>query len=615
MSSSLARTALPLLVLTLAAVPPALQARSLYGTPVDIKSAEQLTVKHDAGTYEIRLYGVDVPDTGAFAAQAKRLVETLVAGKEIRVRVHERNEKDEMVSQLLVDGVDVGLALLKAGLGLRMPNVHYKPDAEGRPDALVAAEDEARLAKRGIWLQPAASAEGDTAASAGFVLPEAVRAAGTVDTNASQKSGDDAECAIAIDPTNPQRLFQSCNSAGAGIFAAFSADGGQSWGYPDPMDKTIADGDAGQGASACCDPTLAWDRFGNLYVTYLANPVNAVVTLLSTDGGATFSPLASFSGSVDQPTIVTTDVGAEAAVWVVWNSGGTMVARGTTATALGVVNAFPGTNQSTGASNCSFGDIAVGPTGVVVQVCQNPTGGQGPGNLRINVDADGVGAGGWSATTTATATNVGGFDFIPAQNARSVDSEAGLAFDTFPTSPTFGRLYLVYTEETVNENNDLNILLRYSDDNATSWSAPIQINDDATTRSQFLPKIAIDKTSGKIGVCWHDARDSSTNTSMQLFCSVASPQATPVFSANIPVSDGVSTSHGNANSVEFGDYMGLAFVDGNLHPVWGDTSNSTGDNPGGTSAFDAYSDRVALDAIFSDGFESGTTGAWDLASP
>lgn len=614
MSLRLARLTFLLSLGVLCVSPAVLQARSLYGTVTEVKSGELLTVKHDAGTYEVRIYGIHTADNGPFAAEAKRVVESLVRDKEIRVRVMERNEKEEMVSQLLVDGQDVGVTLLKAGLALRLPDFHYKPHAKGEPDGLVAAENEARLANRGMWLQPATSAANDTKGTTGFVIADSVRVAGTVDLNASKKSANDTECAIAIDPTNTQRLFQSCNTDTAGLFAAFSSDGGQTWSYPDPADKTIADGDAGQGASACCDPTLAWDRFGNLYLNYINSSINAIITLLSTDSGATFTAFGSFGGSVDQPTITTANVGSDAVVWVVWNQSGSMVARGTTATALGTVAAFPASNQATGAASCSFGDIAVGPTGVVIQVCENPTGGQGPANLRMSVDADGLGAGGFGAVTTPTTTNVGGFDFIPAQASRSVDAEAGLAFDANPASPSFGRVYLVYAEEPTNENHDHNILVRTSDDNGTTWTTPILVNDDGGTKSQFLPKIAIDPGTGKVGVCWHDARNSVTNTAMELFCSTAVATAgTPVFSASVQVSDGASTSNGSG--VEFGDYMGLAFIGGKLHPVWADTSNSTGDNPNGTSAFDAYSDRVPLDDIFADGFDTGNTTAWDITSP
>lgn len=417
--------------------------------------------------------------------------------------------------------------------------------------------------------------------------------AGATDVNASKKSNDDNECAISKNPANPNQLFAACNTSGPGLFAARSTDGGVTWIYPDAGDKTIADGDAGQGAAACCDPTLAWDTFGNLYITYIDSGVSAIVTILSTDGGATFSPLASFAGSVDQPTVVAANTAAGVAVWVVWNQSGQMVARGAAVTGLGAVGAFGALQTIPGTAGCSFGDIAIAPNGAVVQACQNPTGGEGPATLFVNTDADGLGPGNFGPAVAATVTNVGGFDFIPAQNARSVDSEAGLAYDNNPASPHFGRLYLVYTEETVDENNDTDILLRFSDDDGGTWSPPVRVNDDpaAPVRSQFLPKIAIDDTTGNLSVCWHDCRASAGNTAVQVFCSVAGTSgASPTFLANVQIGDGASTSNGAG--VEFGDYSGLDYFQGVAHPVWADTSNSTGDNPDGTSNFDAQTDRV-----------------------
>lgn len=435
--------------------------------------------------------------------------------------------------------------------------------------------------------------------------------AGGTDRNTSKRSGADSECAIAKNPTNNLQLFVSCNETSTGgLFAARSVDGGLTWTYPDPADKTLADGDAGQGALACCDPSLAWDTFGNLYLTYLDSTAANVVALLSTDGGLTFAPLVTFPGSVDQQTVVaanTSAPGAPVAVWLVWNSSGSMRASGAAVTGLGAVGAFGAAQVIPGTSNCSFGDIAIAPSGVVVQVCQSPTGGEGPGTLRVNTDVDGLGAGNFGAVVNATTTNVGGFDFIPAQNSRSVDSEAGLAYDANPASPHFGRLYLVYTEEVVPENHDLDIMLRFSDDDGATWSnPPIRVNNDPAGRSQFLPKIASNPLSGNIAVCWHDARNSASNTAMQVFCSIATPTGmTPTFIPNGQVGDGASTSNGTG--VEFGDYSGLAYFQGIVHPVWGDTSNSTADNPQGTGNFDAYTDRVTGGAAANEGDPHMTT--------
>ena len=414
---------------------------------------------------------------------------------------------------------------------------------------------------------------------------------GGIDVNTSKMAGDQSECAIAKNPSNKLQLFVMCNNnAGAGMFAARSIDGGVTWVYPDPS-KTIANGvNLALGPAAIGDPSLAWDTFGNLFFTYIDSGVRNIVTLLSTDGGQTFALLAQFGpASVDQPT-VTTDSGE---VWIVWNQGGQMVTRGAAVTGLGVANvgAFNALQLIPGTANCSFGDVAISPGGAVVQVCETPTGGVGPASLLVNIKADGLGPNPFGAAITATTTNVGGGKLIPAQNVRTIDAEAGLAYDRNPASPHFRRLYLVYTEENVFGSNDTDIMVRTSDNDGATWSAPIRVNDDATVRSQFLPKIATNRLSGNIGVCWYDARNSATNTAMQVFCTVATPAGvSPTFMANAQISDGASTSSANPN--QFGDYSGLAYFQGLAHPAWPDTSNSTGDNPDGTTTFDIYTDRV-----------------------
>ncbi len=432
--------------------------------------------------------------------------------------------------------------------------------------------------------------------------------AGLAERNMSKLANEQNECAIIKNPTNKLQLFALCNNHIAGLFAARSIDGGATWVYPDPS-KTIANGiNLALGPAACCDPSLAWDTFGNLYITYIdwdGGLLDHIVTLLSTDGGQTFATLPQFGpASVDQPTVVaanTTAMGAPVAVWIVWNQGGSMVARGAAVTGLGVANvgAFIALQAIPGTANCSFGDIAIAPNGAVVQACETPTGGTGPANILVNIKADGLGPNPFGAAITATATNVGGLKPIPAQSRRTIDAEAGLAYDRNPMSPHFGRLYLVYTEETVLGNNDTDIMVRFSDNNGGIWSAPIRVNDDATARSQFLPRIASNRLSGNIAVCWHDARNSPGNNTMQEFCTIATPTgASPAFMANAQISGGTSDGNGSkppiapAADIQFGDYSGLTYFQGRAHPAWADDSNSTADNPDLTARYDAYTNQV-----------------------
>src|SRR5207248_9545379 len=103
---------------------------------------------------------------------------------------------------------------------------------------------------------------------------------------------------------------------------------------------------------------------------------------------------------------------------------------------------------------------------------------------------------------------VGCFDFISAQSGRSVDAEPGLVWDS-TRGPFNNRVYLMYTEEPVNENNDTEIYLRTSTNDGATWTSPVRVNDDPTgvIRSQFLQYIALDPTRGTVAAGWHDARN------------------------------------------------------------------------------------------------------------
>jgi HYR domain-containing protein/PKD domain-containing protein len=390
--------------------------------------------------------------------------------------------------------------------------------------------------------------------------------------NITRTAGNQAEGTIAINPNNTQQLFFASNP---GATARRSTDGGNTW---------VAAG-AGIGAS-CCDNVASWDTFGNLFLVNINAALTAVVLYLSTDGGANFTVLQTIdTGSIDQPSV---KAGA-GSVWVTWNDG-TIKARGAAVTGLGVVGAFTAEQAAPNANTVSgqFGDIAIGPTGEVAVAYQSDT------NIYVNVDTDGLGAGAFGAQVLVTSTNVAKFDFIPAQSSRSVDAEANLAWDR-SGGPHNGRLYLVYTDENPDESNDTDVFVRFSDNNGATWSARVRVNDDATTRSQFLPNISIDQTTGNVAVTWHDARNDPGNNNAQFFGAVSTNGGVS-FGANFQISAGTSNDDTAASGVDYGDYTSSDFHAGLLHVVWADNSNSTGDNPdGANSRFDMYTARIAVD--------------------
>ena len=453
--------------------------------------------------------------------------------------------------------------------------------------------------------------------------PAALAAAQTVtaapvNVDISQRHFNESEEAIAVNPTNPKNIVTVTNvghgEAGlaAGMFEGVSFDGGKTW-----TTRLIALGAGDPLGDACCDPSLSFDQYGNLFMTYLYEVEDQVPVALSTDGGLTFHVIANISKAdlpgkksggdnrglfrfVDQPTVTA----AHGEVWVVFNAGGPMVATGAPVRGLGHVGAFIPVEVVHGTNNCTYGDVSIGPSGQVMQACTLTESGQGGGKIFVNADPDGLGPAGFGDRIFVTQTHVGGFDFIPAQPDRSVDAEPGLAWDR-TRGPHAGRVYLVYTREHPNESDNTDIYVRHSDDNGATWSAPVRVNDDHTANSQFLPKISLDPTTGNIAVVWYDSRndlgtggpgdtDGIPNDDAQ-FWGAFSTNGGASFTRNIQISAGTSNSHDSGNGIDYGDYTGLSFYAGIAHPAWSDNSNSTGTNPDGAlHQLDIYTAAVPL---------------------
>src|SRR5207249_1013493 len=366
------------------------------------------------------------------------------------------------------------------------------------------------------------------------------------------------------------------------------------------------------------DPSLASDEFGNIFLAYLSSSI-VVKVALSTDGGATFSPLAAAAASGgssnapgrrlgrlpggDQPSVTA----GHGAVWVTWTgAGGVIQAAGAPVTGQGRIGAFSTPQSVQGSNNHGdYGDIAIGPNGQIFVAYQYPTGGEGPATIYGSLDADGLGAGGFSQAKQILVTNVGGFDYIPAQSGRSVDAETELAWDR-TGGPHSGRLYLLFTSEQPQESNDMDIQVQHSEDNGSTWTSPVRVNDDTTTtRSQFNPRIALDPTTENLAVAWYDCRKDKGNHHFGDTNGIPNDDITiwgsystdggGTFTPNRRISQGVSNDDDAANGVDYGDYEGLAFYGGKYFYAWADNSNSTGDNPDGTlSRLDVYTAKVRV---------------------
>src|SRR6266545_6956 len=281
------------------------------------------------------------------------------------------------------------------------------------------------------------------AAMVASVVASLPAAATPANVDVSRRHLNESEEAIAVNPTNPNNIVVVTNvghrEAGleAGMFAGVSFDGGQTW-------ATRLIGNNDNLGDACCDPSLSFDQHGNLFLTYLYQVENVVPVALSTDGGLSFhlvanigaggSATASRSGTddrglfrfVDQPTITA----GEDEAWVIFNAGGPMVATGARVMGLGQVGSFAPVEVVSGTNNCTYGDVAIGPSGQVMNV---GTGGPGDTNGIPNDDAQV-----WGAFSTD-----GGRTFTPnvmisAGTSNSPDSGNGIDYGDYSGLSFFG---------------------------------------------------------------------------------------------------------------------------------------------------------------------------------
>src|SRR5689334_9050781 len=111
--------------------------------------------------------------------------------------------------------------------------------------------------------------------------------------------GNEAEDAIAVNPTNPSNVvaMSTLPDVVAGLAVGVSFNDGHTW------TRRVIGAAAGDPlGEICCDQQLAWDRFGNLWMTYLVNTTGDVLVALSTDGGNTFTKVGDIVTKGDQPS-------------------------------------------------------------------------------------------------------------------------------------------------------------------------------------------------------------------------------------------------------------------------------------------------------------------------
>lgn len=121
---------------------------------IRVADGDTITVLVAGKPAQVRLAGIDAPEMGqAFGQQSKQELAEALAGRNVLVETHKQDRYGRHVGRVLVDGHDAGVAQLEKGLAWHFKAYEAEqPVADRR--AYAAAEQRARLERRGLWADP-----------------------------------------------------------------------------------------------------------------------------------------------------------------------------------------------------------------------------------------------------------------------------------------------------------------------------------------------------------------------------------------------------------------------------------------------------------------------------
>lgn len=126
------------------------QSQTVNGRCVGVHDGDSVTVLA-AGNVQlkVRLDGIDAPELKQpFSQQSKEALSGLVFGRDVTLQLTGKDRYKRTLAVVLVAGVNVNLEMVRLGLAWRY-------DKYSKDEALLAAQNAAKGAMRGLWSDPA----------------------------------------------------------------------------------------------------------------------------------------------------------------------------------------------------------------------------------------------------------------------------------------------------------------------------------------------------------------------------------------------------------------------------------------------------------------------------
>lgn len=389
-----------------------------------------------------------------------------------------------------------------------------------------------------------------------------------------------AEPHISQNPRNPLWNFCAYN-----INTAFrTLDGGMTW-TPTSVPFSGTSG----------DPVTAYDSLGNLFYDNMKSPVTGTWTNKSTDGGVTWGTAVSANVGNDKNWIAADQTAGPYSNYIYGNMTPGNIRRstdnGATFTTMATFsNTLPGAMVCVGANGSVQGGsvYAVMHTGTnsagIYNIYHSTNGGANFTLMSQNQYSNYIGTE-ISGRSTVQGMRTRPYPMIAADNSYG---------------PNRGRLYLVYASNNPAGNGGKSdIFLRYSTDFGATFSAAKVVNDDVNSQNnfQFFPAIWCEKNTGKLYIKWYDTRLCPTSDSMDVYATYTTDGGT-TFAPNQRVTNKTFkiklASSGGAPAYQ-GDYDAICGNPISAMVCWTDFRNS---NYGSfTGYFPDYAMRVSSNNI------------------
>jgi hypothetical protein len=393
--------------------------------------------------------------------------------------------------------------------------------------------------------------------------------------DASHECGSQSETFIAINPANPSNVVAGSNEIQRlPMRAMWSMDGGQTFfgvDLPLPPPRTQNGFDFGS------DPGLAFDVDGRLFYSYIivyfsaGGSINgtAMAVARSTDGGVTwaatiFAPQTG-SGQFNDKPMITVDTGSGSGhhhnrIYVAWDN-----ATGNSSSEKNgnnVVLSYSDDHGVTFSSPVSVSGNFIGKTGGIgadPYVAPNGTLHVAWQDYAHGLISDVSSTdGGTTFSSPHTIAHVGGFEFDPvAQSTRGAL--------VYPACGALASgLYCSYMDDTF---AGTKIFVAKSTDGGVTWPTVTQVPAGGDQFNQWL---AVDPSDGSVNVAYYDT--GVKDAPATIFTLARSTNGGTSYAAqavaNAPTDEttGAGVNLGN----QYGDYEGIAAMNGVVRPVWTD---------------------------------------------